>query len=76
MFLLLLRMRSITVYSNLLSDNWNQANYMLIFQLHLPHIIPNSMRPLHDLVNSSSEVAGSELTDKHFIGMSEIALLW
>ena len=30
----------------------NYANYMLIFQLHLPHVIPNSMQALHSLSHS------------------------
>ena len=30
----------------------NYAHYMLIFQLHLPHVIPNSMQALHALSHS------------------------
>ena len=33
----------------LLSNVWENGIYMLIFQPHLPHIITNSWRPLHDL---------------------------
>ena len=36
----------------LLSNVWENGNYMFIFQPHLPHIITNSWRPLHDLSHS------------------------
>ena len=40
----------------LLSNVWENGNYMLIFQPHLSHIITNSWQPLHDLSHSKISI--------------------
>ena len=40
----------------------NYANYMLIFQHHLPHVIPNSMQALRALSHSEITYGNTKLT--------------
>ena len=46
----------------LLSNVWENGNYMLIFKSHLPHIIMNSWRPLHNLSHSKIIIEGTALS--------------
>ena len=54
----------------------NYANYMLIFQLHLPHVIPNSMQALCDLSHSEIIKVGVAYVNIHVSRHLKQELAW